>query len=93
MKELSTGAGLSQEYTNHCIRATAITALRHAGFEARNIMTAPGHRNEASVKSYVRDKNVKKKKRLLQSVVKHLNPPVNMSLKLAWMMFCSLGQF
>jgi len=55
MTDLSSNAGLSQVYTNHCIRATTITALSNAGFEARHIMTVSGHRNEASVRSYVKD--------------------------------------
>ena len=43
MKEISTEAKLSHIYTNHSIRATSITLLDKAGFEARHIMTVSGH--------------------------------------------------
>ncbi|WAR13682.1 hypothetical protein MAR_003787 [Mya arenaria] len=49
---ISTTAALSQKYTNHCIRATSISALDIAGFEARHITRATGHKSETSIKSY-----------------------------------------
>ena len=52
MKAISTEAELSREYTNHCIRATAITLWSHAGLNDRQIMAISGHRNEASLRSY-----------------------------------------
>ena len=52
MKELSKAANLSQVYTNHCIRATAITLWSDAGLSNRHIMSLSGHRNENSLKSY-----------------------------------------
>ena len=39
MSELSRAATLSKNYTIHCIRATAISTLDRAGYEARHIMT------------------------------------------------------
>lgn len=54
MKEISRDAGLSQTYTNHCIRATCITMLDQQGFEARHIMSLSGHRSEASIRAYSR---------------------------------------
>ena len=52
MKNISQEAGLSRCYTNHSIRATAVTILDNSGFEARHIMAVSGHRNEASIRSY-----------------------------------------
>ena len=52
MKELGKAAKLSQVYTNHCIRATAITLWSDAGLSNRRITTLSGHRNENSLKSY-----------------------------------------
>ena len=52
MKELGKAANLSQVYTNHCIRATAITLWSDAGLSNCHIMTLSGHRNENSLKSY-----------------------------------------
>ena len=52
MKELSLAAKLSRVYTNHCVRATAITLWSNAGLANRHIMAISGHRNEQSLKSY-----------------------------------------
>ena len=52
MKEISQEAGLSQQYTNHSVRATAITLWSNAGLSNRQIMAISGHKNEASLRSY-----------------------------------------
>ena len=52
MKEISVEAGLSRTYTNHSVRATAITLWANAGLTDREIMAISGHRNEASLRSY-----------------------------------------
>lgn len=54
LKRLSTKASLSQEYTNHCLRATAITVLHEQGFSDRSIMAVSRHRNVQSLTSYQR---------------------------------------
>ncbi len=61
MATLSGEAGLSRRYTNHSVRATSITLLSEAGFEARHIKTVSGHRNEASIASYCTDTSMKQK--------------------------------
>ena len=52
MKQLSKDAGLSTSYTNHCIRATVITNLDNAGFEARHIKAISGHKSDETIESY-----------------------------------------
>ena len=52
MKRISKEANLSRIYTNHSIRATAVTTLDKSGFEARHIMTVSWHRNESSTRAY-----------------------------------------
>ncbi|KAK3727618.1 hypothetical protein QZH41_006002 [Actinostola sp. cb2023] len=52
MKELSIAVNLSKVYTNHCVRATAITLWSDAGLSNRHIMAISGHRNENSLRSY-----------------------------------------
>ena len=52
MKKISNEAALSQVYTNHSVRATAITLWANAGLPNRHIMAISGHRNEQSLKSY-----------------------------------------
>ena len=60
MKVISHQAELSTIYTNHSIRVTTITILDRSGFEARQIMSVSGHRNESSVKTYSKtDTNTK----------------------------------
>jgi len=54
MANISSSAKLSKRYTNHCIRATSVSALDRAGFEARHIIRATGHKSETSIKSYSR---------------------------------------
>ena len=52
MKILSKAANLSKIYTNHSVRATAITLWSDAGLSNRHIMSLSGHRNENSLRSY-----------------------------------------
>ena len=54
IRKLSEDVGLSQLYTNLCLRATCITVLDPNGFEARQIMTVSGQKSEASIRSYSR---------------------------------------
>ena len=51
-KEISAKAGLSRTYTNHSVRATAITLWANAGLTDREVMAISGHCNEASLRSY-----------------------------------------
>ncbi|XP_048757928.2 uncharacterized protein LOC125668156 [Ostrea edulis] len=64
MPEISKLGKLSRIYTNHSIRATVITALDNAGVEARHIMCASGHKNEASIRSYACRLNDTKKREM-----------------------------
>ena len=68
MKTISKSAGLSQEYTNHCIRSTSITLLNHCGFESRHISTVNGHRNTASLSSYCIDTSGTVKVTIINSI-------------------------
>ena len=52
MKSISREAKLSRCYKNHSIRVTAVTILDKPDFEARHIMAASGHKNEAGIRSY-----------------------------------------
>ena len=52
MKILGKAANLSKMYTNHSVRATAITLWSDAGLSNRHIMSLSGHRNENSLRSY-----------------------------------------
>ena len=75
MSQISKVGGLSKKYTNHCIRATAITALDDAGIEARHIMRASGHKSESSIRSYACRLSEKKKKELSATLSNVLKKP------------------
>ena len=51
-EKISEAAGLSKLYTNHSIRATAITLWSNADVPNRHIMSISGHRNEQSLAHY-----------------------------------------
>ena len=51
MSTLSRKAGLSQVYTNHCVRAS--TSLHKAGIEGRRIRQLTKHKNESRLAHYV----------------------------------------
>lgn len=55
MSRLSTEAGLSKRYTNHCIRATAIQVMKASGIPDTDIMRKSGHKSADSLRSYVGD--------------------------------------
>jgi len=52
MKNISEAAALSKVYTNHSVRATAITLWSNAGVPNRHIMAISRHRNEQSLVHY-----------------------------------------
>ena len=55
---------LSQKYTNHCIRAKAVSLLDECNFEARHIMRVSGHKSESSIRSYSRRLSEVKRKEI-----------------------------
>ena len=52
MKTISVGAKLSQIYTNHSARVSAITMLSDANVPDRHIMFISGHSSEQSIAHY-----------------------------------------
>ena len=74
MKRMSQEAGLSQLYTNHCIRATCITTLDDEGFEDRHIMSVSGHKNAQSIRAYSRT-GEKMRKKMFDALSNALKPP------------------
>ena len=55
---------LSQKYTNHCIRATAVSLLDECNFEARHIMCVSGHKSDSRIRSYSRRLSEVKRKEI-----------------------------
>ena len=54
MKIISENAGLSQIYTNHCIRATVVTEMAEKGYQMEDIMGVTGHKRTDSVQRYIK---------------------------------------
>ena len=52
MQEISKASGLSRIYTNHCVRATAVTVLCNAGVEENDVICVSGHKNVQSLAPY-----------------------------------------
>ena len=52
MADISEAAGLSRIYTNHRVRAAAITLWSNAGITNHHILAISGHQNEQSLVHY-----------------------------------------
>jgi len=79
MREISLGANLSKTYTNHCVRATAITLWSDSCVPARHIMSISGHSNEQSLTSYNRRPSTSQLKNcsdILSSAIQNSQSPV-----------------
>ena len=79
MKKISKEADLSKIYSNHSIRATAVTILDKSGFEARHIMSVSGHRSESSIRSYSKIDEATKKRiseTLTSATTSHTSSPL-----------------
>ena len=53
MQPISEAAGLSQAYTNHCVRATTVTLLFNTGVTTHHIQARTGHRTTEGLQPYV----------------------------------------
>ena len=53
MSSISKQLKLSENYTNHCIRTTAVSFLDECNFEARHVMRVSGHKSESSIRSLI----------------------------------------
>ena len=60
MSDLSRDCGLSQIYTNYCIRVTGITVLTDAKYSNSDIMSVSGHKSVQSLAVYQKTDNKKK---------------------------------
>ena len=49
---ISKEAGLGRRYTNHRVRASTITTLKHAGAGSSDIISVTGHKREESLSHY-----------------------------------------
>ena len=68
MKCISKEAEFSKIYTNHSIRATAVTILDKCGYEACHVMAVSVHKSESSIQSYCKA-DTSTKKQMSESMV------------------------
>ena len=61
MPRISKEAGLAKRYTNHCVRASTITTLKHAGVGSSDIISVTGHKREESLSHYCKEPSDKRK--------------------------------
>lgn len=52
LKNMSQRAGIQPYFTNHSLRATAVTVLSSENVETRQIKAVTGHKSDASIQSY-----------------------------------------
>ena len=67
LPRLCKAASVERRYTNHCMRATSIYALKKAGFEDRVMCELTRHKNPKSLESYCRA--TEEEKRSMASVL------------------------
>ena len=63
MKTISSKAGLSQVYTNHCVRASNVTKLYQAGVDAQQICSITKHKNERTLSHYISSSSEEQKRK------------------------------
>ena len=77
LKAMSLEAGLSQIYTNHCLRKTTIMALKKQGVCKENIRAVTGHKHNASLQPYFEEASyseMKEMSHILGTYGKHKAP-------------------
>lgn len=74
MKCISSGCNLSQEYTNHSVRATAINLWSDADIPDRHITFVSGHSNEQSLAHYSRTPSAPQLQKFSDTISKALQP-------------------
>ena len=81
MENISSKAELSERYTNHCIRASTITALYPRGVDAKQICAITKHKDGRSLSHYISQTTSEQKRqcsRLLQEAF-YGHPPTQTS--------------
>ena len=64
MKTISKKAGLTEDYTNHCIRATTSTVLAHTNVEHNDIISVTGHKYPKSLLPCIRSCSNEKRREM-----------------------------
>jgi hypothetical protein len=74
MRNTSLRAGITPPLTNHCIRATSVTALSDANIETRFIKSVTGHKSDQSIESYNSRPSINQQERMSTTLSQYLQP-------------------
>ena len=83
---ISEKAQTSLKYMNHCIKATTGTVLKKEGIAPKNIMAVTGHKNVASLDSYLAEPDTNETlamSNILSNFGKNITPTINPSTAVA----------
>ena len=64
LSRISTVAGCSGKYTNHCLPALTVTTLKHSGVSNGDICSETGHKREENLRHYCKEPSENKKREL-----------------------------
>ena len=74
LRSMSSRAGVTPPLTNHCIRATSVTALSEAHIETRFIKSVTGHKSDQSIESYNSRPSIHQQERMSATLSHFLQP-------------------
>ena len=74
MSTMSKKYGLSQRYTNHCLRVTSLQKLDDERVEGRHIIRVSGHKRVESVQNYARMLSAEKKRKICGILTEYQKP-------------------
>jgi hypothetical protein len=72
MRSMSLRAGITPPLTNHCIRATSVTALSDAHIETRFIKSVTGQKSDQSIESYNSRPSINQQERMSTTLSQYL---------------------
>ena len=74
MERLSVKAELSQRYTNHCVRASAVTHLFQRGVDTKKICSITKHKDERSLTHYINQTTSEQKRECSRILTEAFQP-------------------
>ena len=75
MAKMSLKYGLSERYTNHSVRVTALQLLDDNNIKDRHVVRVSGHKSTDSIKNYARRLSASRKRNISSVISKHIANP------------------
>ena len=79
MKQISKKAGLSKIYTNHCVRASTVMHLYHAGVDTQQICSIDKHKSESTLSHFISPVSDEQKRKSSKILSRSLLPTTSAS--------------